>query len=138
MKLALVAAAALVFAAAASAKEFRPGDLRLCNATQCVAIRNQAALNAMSRLYYGKPLPRRAVAPRNGARTFRLEFDNAYVTGWVAGVSLERFLSGGVNLGQFARGRWYHVPPVVAAELRRLAAGMKPLRLSPSLAANPY
>jgi hypothetical protein len=138
MKLLLATVLALTFAGVAAAKSFEPGDLRLCNANRCVPIRDRAALDAMSRLYYGSPAPRPAVAPHNGTRVFRLEFTNGYVTGWTAGISLDRFLSGGVNLGQFSRGRWYHIPPAAAAELRHLAVRLTPMRLTRSLATNPY
>lgn len=134
VRIALLASVVLLLAVpVALAKDLRPGDLRLCNSVRCVAIRGQPALDAMSRFYYGSPAPRRAPKAPNGAQMYQLRFPNGYVTGFVAGGALDRFLSGGVNLEQFAAGVWYRVPPVAAAELRRLARGLAPLRVTPSL-----
>ena len=134
VRIALLAGVVLLLAVpAAAAKDLRPGDLRLCDQARCVAIRNQKALDAVSRFYYGAPPPRRVTAPRNGARMYELRFRNGYVTGFAAGSGLDRFLSGGVNLGQFAAGIWYRMPPTAAAELRRLASRLAPLRVTPSL-----
>jgi hypothetical protein len=36
--------------------------------------------------------------------------------------AFDRFLSYGVNIGHFDRGRWYRLPDRTARELRRLAA----------------
>jgi hypothetical protein len=55
---------------------------------------------------------------------------NGYVTGIVAAVKLDRFLSYGVNLDRFEQGRWYGVPDRVARELRTLTTHLKPLRLT--------
>jgi hypothetical protein len=131
----LALAALLAAASPAVAKDMRPGDLRVCNQSHCVAIRNQAALDAISRFYYGSPAPRVAARAANGARMFQLRFRNGYVTGIVAGAQLDRFLSYGVNLDQFAKGRWYRVPAIAAAELRRLTKSLRPLRLTPAAAA---
>jgi hypothetical protein len=133
MRLALACVVALLVVPAATAKEFRPGDLRICNLSRCVAIRNQTALDAISRLYYGSPAPQAVAAPKNGARMFQLRFRNGYVTGVAAGADLDRFLSFGVNLDQFTAGRWYRVPRVAARELRRLASGLAPLRVTPAV-----
>jgi hypothetical protein len=62
----------------------------------------------------------------------QLRFTNGYVTGVVAGRRLDRFLSYGVNLDRFFGGTWYRVPRAAAAALRRLAAGLPPLRLTPA------
>jgi hypothetical protein len=124
------AVGALLVLASAQAKEFRPGDLRVCNAKRCVAITNQAALDSLSALYYSQAPLTGAVAPSVGAPFFQLEFDNGYVTGVVATTRLDRFLSYGVNLGRFRRGKWYRVQAVAAKELRKLTTGLKPLRLT--------
>jgi len=136
-----------VLAPAATAKDFQPGDLRVCNVERCVAITSRPALAALGAFYYGGACPRVATldgdcmpderrppraAPsvRIGAPAFELRFRNGYVTGIVATARLDRFLSYGVNLGWFRRGRWYRVPPASAAELRRLTAGLTPLRVT--------
>ena len=114
----------------ASAKDFGPGDLRVCNATRCVPIVKRDVLPQLGRFYYsGGPLTRVARPPL-GTPYFQLRFDNGYVTGIVATRALDRFLSYGVHLERFARAAWYMVPRTLAAQLRRLTAGLRPLRLT--------
>jgi hypothetical protein len=123
--------AALLVASAATAKDFGPGDLRICSHARCVKITNQPVLNLLSAFYYsGRYKPRPLRAPHLGARMFELRFRNGYVTGIVATVRLDRFLSYGVYLGRFTPGRWYRFPDRVARELRRLAAPLAPLRVT--------
>jgi hypothetical protein len=129
----LLGAAALAFTSVAAAKEFRPGDLRVCNAKRCVGLTDQAVLNVFSSFYYRRSAqPSLVRSPRLGAPYFQLRFRQGYVTGIVATTQLDRFLSYGVNLDQFQRGKWYRVPPRAAFELRMVtaAAGLKPLRLT--------
>ena len=126
----LAASAALVVVSVAAAKDFRPGDLRVCNKARCIAIADQKVLDTLSAFYYGRPKPRRALPPALGVPYYELRFTNGYTTGIVATAALDRFLSYGVNLNQFARGRWYRVPAAASAELRRLAAPLAPLRLT--------
>ena len=128
--LAVLAAAVLVLVPSASAKDFGPGDLRVCNATRCVPIVKRDVLPQLGRFYYsGGPLARVARPPL-GTPYFQLRFDNGYVTGIVATRALDRFLSYGVHLERFARDAWYTVPRTLAADLRRLTAGLRPLRLT--------
>ena len=126
-----LAALALVVPISATAKEFEPGDLRICNAKRCVAITNRPALAALGAFYYMSAKPP-LLTPRVqlGAPSFQLRFDNDYVTGIVAAAKLDRFLSYGVNTGRFDAGRWYRVPSSAARELRRLTAGLSPLRVT--------
>ena len=56
--------------------------------------------------------------------------DNANVAGIVATKRLDCFLSYGVYLERFRRGKWYSVPARAARALRTLAAGLRPLRLT--------
>jgi hypothetical protein len=128
---ALLAAAALAATPAATAKDFGPGDLRVCNAHRCAPIVNRAVLPLLGRFYYLDARdPRVAPRARLGAPYFELRFRNGYVTGIAASARLDRFLSYGVNLGRFHRGVWYRVPARLALELRKLTAGMKPLRVT--------
>ena len=128
---ALIAASALLVLPSASAKDFGPGDLRVCNATRCVAIANRDVLPQLGALYYSGPSPARVRRPALGAPYYELRFDNGYVTGIVATRRLDRFLSYGVYLGRFARNGWYAVPPELSEELRRLAAvGLRPLHVT--------
>jgi hypothetical protein len=130
--IALVAACSAVSATTANAttmKQFRPGDVRACGVHSCVAIRSQRVLDALARFYYGRPAPTRIAAPQKRASYLRLVYSNGYVTGVAAGSRFTRFLSFGVNLGQFGARTWYAVPAPVAAELRRLAPGVSAGRL---------
>jgi hypothetical protein len=126
----IVAATALLAVPAAGAKEFHPGDLRVCNAKRCVAITSRAVLPQLGAFYYGSYGLTPVHRPALGASYYQLRFRNGYVSGIVGGARLDRFLSYGVNLGRFAAGRWYTLPRRLSAELRRLAAGVRPLRLT--------
>jgi hypothetical protein len=128
----LVVVCLAVTATAASAttmKQFRPGDVRACGVDRCVAIRSQRVLDSLARFYYGRPAPTRAAAPARRASYLRLVYRDGYVTGVAAGSRFTRFLSFGVNLGQFGARTWYAVPGPVAAELRRLALHLSAGRL---------
>jgi hypothetical protein len=127
---ALCAVVALAFAAGAAAKDFGPGDLRICAAQTCVSIDNQRVLTQLSRFYYSAGSPAPMLPPTMRAPFFELKYRNGYVTGIVVTRRLDRFLSYGVHLERFKRGRWYRVPARAARELRRLTAGLEPLRLS--------
>ena len=135
MVAALCGAVALVFTSGAAAKNFAPGDLRICGGRSCVPIANHRVLPQLSRFYYSVGSPARMLPPGMGAPYFQLKFRNDYVTGLVATHRLDRFLSYGVHLERFKRGVWYRVPASTALELRRLSAGLKPLRLSPAAVA---
>lgn len=143
---ALLAAAAFA-ASSAPAKNFEPGDIRVCNADRCLPLTNRAALDALSGFFYGgacapaalkdgactedeRTPPAHVSAVPRGAPAFQLRYLNGYVTGIVAGASLDRFLSYGVHVGWFARGRWYRIPAQAAQELRRLTAALKPLHVT--------
>jgi hypothetical protein len=123
-------AAVLVAVPGATAKEFQPGDLRVCH-HRCVAITNQSVLTLLGGFYYtGQESSAAAPAPRLGARAFELRFSNGYATGMVATRKLDRFLSFGVNLGRFTRGQWYRLPTGAPRELRKIAAALEPLRVT--------
>jgi len=126
----LVAVSALLVLPAASAKDFHPGDLRVCNWTRCVALVNREVLPELGSFYYHGGSPARVRRPKLGAPYYQLRFRNGYVTGIVATRRLDRFLSYGVNLNRFARSEWYAVPRQMSSELRRLTVGLRPLRLT--------
>jgi hypothetical protein len=121
---------ALLGVPTATAKDFQPGDLRICGAHECIAINDRDALRSLSSFYYMGPEPSVTWPPVYGARAFELRFTNGYATGVVASSRLDRFLSYGVNLGRFGRRKWYRVPAEAAAELRRLASTLAPLRVT--------
>jgi hypothetical protein len=124
----LLVAAALLAVPAASGKDIKPGDVRLCNSKRCVSITNRVVLGKLESFYYGSYALTTVRRPTRGAPYYELQFRNGYVTGIVATKRLDHFLSHGVNVGRFAQGRWYGVPPRVSAELRRLAVGLRPFR----------
>ena len=125
-----LAAAALVGVPAATAKDFGPGDLSVCNHDRCVPIVKRSILPLLGDFYYGGKSPPTAARPRLGAAIYELRFRSGYVTGIVATRGRDRFLSYGVHTGYFQPGTWYRVPPRFARELRRLTARLEPLRLT--------
>jgi hypothetical protein len=128
--LAVAAAAALLVLPSAAAKNFGPGDLRVCNATRCVPIVKRDVLPRLGSFYYSGPALRTLPRPPLGVPYYELRFRNDYVTGIVATRRLDRFLSYGVHLERFARDKWYAVPRSLSDELRRLTAGLRPIRLT--------
>jgi hypothetical protein len=130
--LAALLAAAMLGVPAATAKDFGPGDLRICNAKRCVPVKNRKVLPLLGSFYYSGPPPAVVRAPQMGAPMFELRFRNGYATGIVATRRLDRFLSYGVYLERFSRGKWYRVPARLAQELRRLSGRLQPLRVTPA------
>jgi hypothetical protein len=125
-----VVVAALVIVATAAAKNFGPGDLRVCGADRCTAVTDTDVLPLLGSFYYGGPQPKAAPRPRLRSPYFELRFRNGYVTGIVATGKLDAFLSYGVYLERFRRGTWYRIPPRIAAEFRALGVPLTPFRLS--------
>ena len=126
----LAASVLLVLVPATGAKDFGPGDLRVCNATRCVPIVARDVLPLLGSFYYSGPPPADARQPSLGAPYYELRFRNGYATGIVATRGLDRFLSYGVHLERFAADRWYAVPRPLGRELRRLTAGLRPLNVT--------
>jgi hypothetical protein len=125
-----VATSAFLILPSASAKDFGPGDLRVCNARRCAAIVSRDVLPQLGSFYYSGPSPARVRGTSLGAPYYELRFRNGYVTGIVATRRLDRFLSYGVHLDRFARNRWYAVPHELQQELARLTVGLRPLRIT--------
>lgn len=134
----LIAASVLFFLPSASAKDFGPGDLRVCNATRCVPIVKRDVLPQLGSFYYSGPAPAHLRAPALGTAYYQLRFRNNYVTGIVATRDLDRFLSYGVHLERFKANQWYAVPSRLSAELRRLTAGLRPLHVTPGVLAQSH
>ena len=128
----LLVAAAVLGPLTAQAKEFGPGDLRVCNAHRCTAITTPNVLAQLGDFYYGGAPQASVPAPHLGAIEYELRFRNGYVTGIVASARLDRFLSYGVNMNRFSGGRWYRLPAATARALRRLTMTLTPLRLTRS------
>jgi hypothetical protein len=125
-----IALSALLVSPSAGAKEFRPGDVRVCNATRCVPILERSLAPQLTSFYYTGPRPVRRARPALGTPYYELRFRGGYVTGIVATGRLDRFLTYGVHEGRFDEDAWYAVPRRVSAELRRLADTLSPLRLT--------
>jgi hypothetical protein len=123
-------ATGLLAVPAAVAKDFQPGDLQVCGRDRCVAMKDRPALRALSAFYWGAGRAPRAHPVRPGARAFKLRFGDDYVSGIVASPRLDRFRAYGVNCGRFRIGGWYRVPTRAAAEIRRLATGLGPVKVS--------
>jgi hypothetical protein len=128
--LSALAVSALLATVAASAKEFQPGDLRVCNKTRCVAIVNRDVLPSIGSFYYTGPCPTRVRRATLGADYYELRYRNGYVTGIVATRRLDRFLTYGVVDQRFARDKWYAVPRKLSTELLRLTADLRPLHIT--------
>ena len=125
-----LAACALVVPPSVSAKDFKPGDLRVCNKTRCVAIVKRAVLPNLGSFYFTGPCPARLRGPKLGAPYFELRLRNGYATGIVATKRLDRFLSYGVNEQRFAQDGWYAVPRILSRHLLRLTSGLRPMRVT--------
>jgi hypothetical protein len=128
--LSLLGSSALLVLPSASAKDFRPGDLRVCNKARCIAIVNRDVLPEIGAFYYTGPCPSRVRRPKLGAPYYELRFRNGYVTGIVATRRLDRFLTYGVHDYWLARDAWYAVPRKLSGELRRLTVDLRPFRLT--------
>lgn len=127
---ALIAATTLLAAPAATAKDFPPGRLRVCGRTQCKPIVSRSLLQVLTSFYWGPRRVERAGPIRNGAPAFELRYRDGYVSGIVASRRLNRFRAYGFFCGRFERGTWYRFPARAAAALRKLTAGMRPLRVA--------
>jgi hypothetical protein len=118
---AALAAAALVVTVSTSAKDFEPGDVRLCDPQRCLAVSERAVLRSLSSFIYGDRRPAQVRAPRLGDPVLQLRLRNGYVAGLVGSPRLDHFRSHGVICGRFRRGRWYRLGAALAHDLRRLA-----------------
>ena len=125
---AAVALVGLLAVPAAAAKDFRPGDVRLCGARGCVSVDAAATASALGRFIYADGRGTPAVAPRRGAAAYALRFRNGYTAGLVD-ASGRRFLSFGVICERFRRGVWYRVPAPLAEALREATEPLAPLRV---------
>ena len=115
-------AASLLIPAAVSAKEFQPGDLRVCGATQCRVIKDESVTNRFGSFLYGEGRVAFARTPKVGSPVFQLRFKRG-PAGVIVNDTSARIH--GLNCGRFRRGRWYPLP----RELHGLARGLRPKRL---------
>lgn len=130
--IALLATGALICISTAVAKDFRPGDLGVCNASRCVPIRDRSVLRTFAAFFWGDARVSIAHPPRRGEPAIDLRFNDGSLAGVVGGRKLDRALVNGLNCGRFRRGIWYRLPASAAVEVSRLAAPLARLRVSPS------
>jgi len=133
--LSVVILAVMLGAGGAGAKEFAPGDVRICDATHCMPVVKPEVVRLLARFYYTGPRPATVARPAWGAPAFELRYRNGYATGVAASAHLDRFLSFGVYAERFRPKVWYRLPPQAAAELRRLSGRLKPYRVTRALVA---
>ena len=126
---AFLGAALLLGVSTAAAKDFQPGDLRVCGAAQCRPVTSRTALRAFSSFYYGDDRVAVVRAPRLGAPAFEVRFRDGGVAALVASAKLDRTRVYGLNCGRFRRGRWYRLSPRAALAVRNLSAGLGPLHV---------
>ena len=127
---ALIATVALLAVQSSVAKDFRPGDLRLCGRGHCVPITSRSTLRVLSSYYYGSTPVRRAARVPLGAPTYQLRWPDGYVSASVT-ARFDRFRAYGFFCGRFVRGKWYRFPARAARDLRRLASDLTPLHVAP-------
>jgi len=113
---------ALVVAAGASAKEIRPGDLRICGAAHCRVVNDPGQARAFSDLIWGPSRVVRAPTPPVGSPIFQLRFRDGPAGAIISATAIRVH---GLICGRFQRGKWYRLPQ----SLRRVAAGLEPKRL---------
>jgi hypothetical protein len=112
---------ALVVAAIASAKEFPPGGLMVCGATQCRVVTDSQSEAFSSLLWGDRPLSR-APTPRVGSPVFQLRVKDGPLGAIITATAIRVH---GLNCGRFQRAKWYRLP----ASLRGVTAGLGPKRL---------
>ena len=121
-----ILAIALVAAAGASAKEIRPGDLRICGATQCRVVNDPGQARAFGNLLWGSSRVVRAPTPRVGTPIFQLRFRDGPAGAIISATAIRVH---GLNCRRFQRGKWYRLP----ASLRGVTVWLKPKRLRASI-----
>lgn len=127
---ALILACGVLAVPAAVAKDFRPGDLRVCGRDRCVPLVDRGLLRVLNGYYWGGRPVRLAAPVRLGARGFELRVRDGATSGMVASRKLDRFRAYGFRCGRFVRGHWYRFPARAALALRRLTAHLHPLKVS--------
>jgi hypothetical protein len=116
----------LVVTSAASAKDFQPGDLRICGAVHCRVVTDPVESEAFGNLLYGSGSVMRARTPPVGSPVFQVRTKNGPLGAIITAKSIRVH---GLNCGRFQRGRWYRLSPA----LRHLTTGLRPKRLRASV-----
>jgi hypothetical protein len=129
LRVCLIAICGLLLVPSALAKDFGPGDLRVCGRDRCVSITDRHVVRVLSRYYYSADRLVRAARVPRGTTGFELRWRNGYASGMVAGAMLKRFRAYGFYCERFERGQWYWFPRTAASGLRQLTAHLRPLRV---------
>jgi hypothetical protein len=114
----------LVASAATSAKENRPGELRICGLSQCHAVNDPARARAFAELLWGQSRVARASMPPTGSPVFQVRFRD-WPGAAVALITRTAIRVHGLNCERFQRGEWYRLP----TRLRGMTSGLEPRRL---------
>jgi hypothetical protein len=120
-----VGVSALAMTAGAAGKEFPPGSLLVCGATQC-RVATDAQSRAFSHLLWGDRPVQHALTPAIWSPIYQLRFPNGPVGAIISPTAIRVH---GLNCGRFQRGRWYRLP----AALRGVATGLRAKRLRPAV-----
>jgi hypothetical protein len=123
-------AVALLAVPSAVAKDFGPGDLRVCGRHHCVSITNRHLVRILSDYYWGAGRVTRVPRAPREAPGFELRWKDGHPSGMVATTKLDRFRAYGFYCERFQRSKWYRFPARAAAALRKLTAGFRPMRVA--------
>jgi hypothetical protein len=123
--LGIAIATGLVLTAGAAAKEFPPGQLMVCGATQCRVVTDSQS-RAFSALLWGNRPVTRAQTPRVGSPIYRLQLKTGPLGAIVNATAIRVH---GLHCGRFERGRWYRLPKA----LQGITTGLEPKRLRSSV-----
>jgi hypothetical protein len=123
--LGVLAAISLLASGAALAKDISPGDLRICGARHCRAVREPAQARAFADLLWGQSRIARAPTTPTGSPVYQLRFRDRPGPA-VALINTTAIRVHGLNCGRFQRGKWYRLP----ARLKGLTRGLEPRLLT--------
>jgi hypothetical protein len=124
--LGMAAASALLLTGVAAAKEFPPGSLLICGATQCRTVSDPHESRAFGELLWGDRPVTRVPTPRVGSPIYQLRFETRPAGAIVNATAIRVH---GLNCGRFQRGKWYRLPRA----LRGVTRGLEPKRLRASV-----
>ena len=117
--------------APAAAKDFGPGDARVCDGAGCEPIMDRAAARELASFLYAGPEPESVWRPRPGSSSFELRLRNGRKLGDVGGRWLNRMRVPTLNCDRFSGRGWYRLPSDLARELRALTDGRPAMPLGP-------
>ena len=128
---AMLASVAVLSASSAVAKDFGPGDARVCDDVGCEPIMDRAAARQLASFLFAGPQPERVWHPAPGSPSFELRLRRGRVIGDVGGRWLNRARVPTLNCDRFSGRGWYRLPSDLARELRALTEGRPGMPLGP-------